>query len=227
MIIFNEVDTLIHLACISNDPSFELNPNLSKSINYDCFYPLVKICRKKIKKFIYASSSSVYGIKKEETVSEDLCLEPLTDYSKYKALCEDIILNESGSKICSTVLRPATVCGYSPRTRLDVIVNILTNHAVNNRRIVVHGGHQKRPNIHINDMVNCYLEILKQPNNLIENEIFNVGCENLEIQQIAKIVKKKVGKDTIINYEESSDLRSYPFLLKRLKTKLILELKIL
>ena len=218
--ILNEVDTVIHLACISNDPSFELNPNLSKSINYDCFYPLVKICKKKIKKFIYASSSSVYGIKKEENVTEDLCLEPLTDYSKFKALCEYIILNESGSKICSTVIRPATVCGYSPRTRLDVIVNILTNHALNNRRIVVHGGQQKRPNIHVSDMVNSYLEILKQPDNLIENEIFNVGCENLELQKIAEIVKKKVGKDIIISNEKSTDLRSYHISSEKIKKRI-------
>jgi len=150
--LISKTDHVIHLACISNDPSFELNPNLGKSINYDSFYPLIKICKKKIDKFIFASSSSVYGIKDNKEVTEELSLEPLTDYSKYKALCENILINESGNNFCSTILRPATVCGYSHRTRLDVIVNILTNNGFNKRKIIINGGEQKRPNIHIKDM---------------------------------------------------------------------------
>ena len=133
--LISKTDSIIHLACISNDPSFELNPDLGKSINYDSFYPLIKVCKKRINKFIFASSSSVYGIKNETNVTEILSLEPLTDYSKYKAVCEDILLNESGNNFCSTILRPATVCGYSQRTRLDVIVNILTNNAFNKEKL--------------------------------------------------------------------------------------------
>ena len=197
--LISKTDNLIHLACISNDPSFELNPNLGKSINYDSFYPLIKVCKKKINKFIFASSSSVYGIKNEKEVTEDLSLEPLTDYSKYKALCEDVLLNESGNNFCSTILRPATVCGYSQRTRLDVVVNILTNNAFNKRKILINGGKQKRPNIHIKDMVNAYLEILNQPNEKVKNEVFNIGFENYTLDEIGGLVKKKWVKILLLN----------------------------
>ena len=204
-----KVDNVIHLACISNDPSFELNPNLGKSINYDSFYPLIKICKNKINKFIYASSSSVYGIKDEKSVTEDLSLEPLTDYSKFKALCEDILLNESGNYFCSTILRPATVCGYSQRTRLDVIVNILTNNGYNKRKIMINGGKQKRPNIHIQDMVNAYLDVIDQPNEIIKNQIFNVGFENYTLDEIGALVKKSLGEDILVEHRETDDERSY------------------
>ncbi len=207
--LISRTDNIIHLACISNDPSFELNPNLGKSINYDSFYPLMKACKKKINKFIYASSSSVYGIKNEKNVTEELPLEPLTDYSKFKVLCEDILLNETGNNFCSTILRPATVCGYSPRTRLDVIVNILTNNAYNKRKIIINGGRQKRPNIHIEDMVRAYIEIICQPNEKVKDEIFNVGFENYTLDEIGSLVKRKIGEDVIINYQKTSDERSY------------------
>ena len=150
-------DILIHLACISNDPSFELNPTLGKSINHDSFEPLVKLSLKNnIQKFIYASSSSVYGISDEKNVHENIELKPLTDYSKYKADCEKILLKYSSKNFCTTIIRPATVCGYSIRQRLDVVVNILTNIAYHKREITVFGGKQLRPNIHIDDMVNLY-----------------------------------------------------------------------
>ena len=147
-------DAVIHLACISNDPSYELNPKLSKSINYDAFIPLVNISKTSgVRRFIYASSSSVYGIKNEPDVTEDLFLEPLTDYSKYKALCEDRLFESATDDFIVTVIRPSTVCGYSPRLRLDLTVNILTNHAINREKIMVFGGEQKRPNLHIQDMI--------------------------------------------------------------------------
>lgn len=134
-------DTVIHLACISNDPSFELNPDLGKSINYDSFRPLIRASKDAgVTRFIYASSSSVYGIKDQAEVTEELDLKPLTDYSKYKALCEDILEQERSPNFRAVTIRPATVCGYAPRQRLDVIVNILTNHAVNTGRIKVFGG---------------------------------------------------------------------------------------
>ncbi|HEY3788778.1 MAG TPA: SDR family oxidoreductase, partial [Urbifossiella sp.] len=155
---------VIHLACISNDPSFELDPSLGKSINYDAFIPLVELSKKHgVQRFIYASSSSVYGIKEEENVTEDLPLLPLTDYSKFKAMCEDVLMAAREPGFTVLTLRPATVCGYSPRLRLDLSVNILTNLAVNKREITVFGGSQHRPNLHIQDMTDLYCETLKWP----------------------------------------------------------------
>ena len=148
----------IHLACISNDPSYELNPQLSKDINFTFFEPLIKISKDNgVKRFIYASSSSVYGLKEDENVNEDASLKPLTDYSKYKARCEEILLKYGDNNFTTSVIRPATVCGYSRRQRLDLVVNILTNHAYNNRKILIFGGDQLRPNIHIKDMVKILL----------------------------------------------------------------------
>src|SRR5882672_5479217 len=142
-------DAVIHLACISNDPSFDLDPSLGKSINFDCFRPLVKASKDAgVKRFIYASSSSVYGIKQDPSVTEDLPLQPLTDYSKFKAMCEEVLEDEREAGFTTVTLRPATVCGYAPRLRLDLTVNILTSLAVNKGQITVFGGDQLRPNIH-------------------------------------------------------------------------------
>ena len=203
-------DAVIHLACISNDPSFELNPKLGKSINYDAFEPLVSISKNHgVKRFIYASSSSVYGVKKDASVHEDMALEPLTDYSKYKALCEDLLLKHCDEDFTPTVLRPATVCGLSLRQRLDVIVNILTNLAFHNRKISVFGGQQYRPNIHMEDMVQAYLTILEAETTKIKNEIFNVGNKNESVLEIANIVKRIVGNDVILEKTPTNDTRSY------------------
>ncbi|MBU1061329.1 MAG: SDR family oxidoreductase [Candidatus Omnitrophica bacterium] len=204
------IDAVIHLACISNDPSFELDSSLGKSINYDAFLPLVKISKDLgVRRFIYASSSSVYGIKEEDEVTEALRLEPLTDYSKYKALCEDVLLKETSPDFTTLVYRPATVCGYSTRQRLDLTVNILTNHAVNKGVVTVFGGEQKRPNIHIKDMVDAYLLALKIEKGLISGKIFNVGYENYKVKELAQMVKCVVGEDTEIKYSPTDDLRSY------------------
>jgi len=203
-------DAVIHLACISNDPSFELDPKLGKSINYDAFFDLVDVSKNSgVRRFIYASTSSVYGIKEEENVTEDLPLEPLTDYSKYKALCEEVLLRERESGFVVLILRPATVCGYSPRLRLDLTVNILTNHAVNNRKITVFGGQQKRPNIHIEDMANLYVKALEWPDEAIDGKVFNAGYENYRIIEIAEMVRSVVGKDVEIVTTPTDDHRSY------------------
>jgi len=204
-------EAIIHLACISNDPSYELNPQLGKSINYDAFLPLVAIAKKnKVKRFIFASSSSVYGVKETSNVTEDLPLEPLTDYSKFKALCEEHLLKEQADDFTCLILRPATVCGYSPRLRLDLTVNILTNHAVNNNRIKVFGGDQKRPNIHIEDVTDLYVESLNYPKEKIAGQIFNAGYENHSVRQIADLVKENLGRSEIeIVVESSNDNRSY------------------
>jgi nucleoside-diphosphate-sugar epimerase len=188
--------SVIHLACISNDPSFELNPELGRSINYDCFRPLVRDAKRAgVKRFVYASSSSVYGIKDEPEVHEDMSLRPLTDYSKYKAMCEEVLEEEREPGFTTLTIRPATVCGYSPRQRLDVIVNILTNHAVINRRIKVLGGDQLRPNIHIDDMVRLYETVLSLPAEMIDGKVYNAGYDNASVRDIAETVKRVVESD--------------------------------
>ncbi len=209
-------NAVIHLACISNDPSFELNPELGKSINYDCFLPLVQASKDAgVKRFIYASSSSVYGVKKEAEVTEELVLEPLTDYSKFKAMCEDVLEKEREPGFTTLTLRPATVCGYGPRQRLDVIVNILTNHAVNVGRMKVFGGSQLRPNLHIEDMTDLYLLTLQLPAEKIDGRIYNAGYENHPLMQLAEIVRSVTGK-VDIDVVPTDDLRSYQVSSKRI-----------
>ncbi len=203
-------DSVIHLACISNDPSFELNPDLGKSINLDAFRPLVEISKKnRVKRFIYASSSSVYGIKDEPNVTEDFSLEPLTDYSKFKADCEKILAEYQTDDFTTVTIRPATVCGYSPRQRLDVVVNILTNLAYHKREISVFGGAQLRPNIHIDDMVDAYLVLLRAPKEKVAGEIYNAGYLNFTVSEIANMVKEVVGEDVKLVTTPTNDNRSY------------------
>lgn len=204
-------DEVIHLACISNDPSFEMNPELGKSINFDAFEPLVRIAKdNRVKRFIYASSSSVYGIKDAENVTEDMPLEPLTDYSKFKAMCEEILQKYQSDDFTTVTIRPATVCGYSPRQRLDVIVNILTNHAVNTKKIKVFGGAQKRPNIHMQDMVDAYVLLLEAPKEKVAGKRFNAGYENHRVSRIAETVRNIVGPDGIsVEVVPTDDNRSY------------------
>tara|TARA_B110000027_G_scaffold131141_1_gene154946 strand:+ start:192 stop:1172 length:981 start_codon:yes stop_codon:yes gene_type:complete len=203
-------DALIHLACISNDPSFELNPALGKSINLDAFEPMVKLSVKSnVNRFIYASSSSVYGIKKEKNVTEDMSLEPLTDYSRFKGDCEKILNSYKSEDFITTTIRPSTVCGYSKRQRLDLVVNILTNHAFHNREIKVFGGDQLRPNVHINDMVDSYLAVLKAEPKKINGQIFNVGFKNQSVNELANDVKEVIGSDIKIKNTKSDDNRSY------------------
>lgn len=203
-------DSVIHLACISNDPSFELDPSLGKSINYDAFVELVDISKKAgARRFVYASSSSVYGIKDEEQVTEDLPLEPLTDYSKYKAMCEDVLLNEGRDDFVPLIIRPSTVCGYAPRLRLDVVVNILTNHAYHNRKIKVFGGEQLRPNIHITDMVDVYIQSMLWDDKAIFNKIYNVGYMNQKVRELGELVRQTVGGDIDMEIVPTNDNRSY------------------
>ena len=204
-------DSVLHLACISNDPSFELDPDLGKSINYDAFRPLVKISKDNgINRFIYASSSSVYGVKKEENVTEELSLEPLTDYSKYKALCEEILNQYQTPEFTTVIVRPATVCGYSPRLRLDLTVNILTNHAVNLGKITVFGGGQKRPNIHIEDITDLYIDLLSRSKDLVAAKVWNAGYENHRVREIAEIIRQIVDKEGVeITTTPTDDHRSY------------------
>jgi len=221
-----ESDAVIHLACISNDPSYELDPGLGKSINYDAFVDLVELSRESgVKRFIYASSSSVYGIKNESEVTEDLSLDPLTDYSKYKALCEKVLYDAATDNFVVTIIRPSTVCGYSPRLRLDLTVNILTNHAINKGQITVFGGEQKRPNLHIADMTDLYLFLLKQPSEKIHKKIYNVGYENLKVRELAEMIRNILGGDIPIETTPTDDIRSYHVSSEKIQSELGFEAK--
>ncbi|OGQ44890.1 MAG: UDP-glucose 4-epimerase [Deltaproteobacteria bacterium RIFCSPLOWO2_02_FULL_46_8] len=204
-------DVVIHLACISNDPSFELNPNLGKSINFDAFSGLLRAVRENnVPRFIYASSSSVYGVKSELNVCETSPCQPLTDYSKYKMMCEDVLNKEGVGDGEYVILRPATVCGHAPRMRFDLTVNILTLHALVNKKIRVFGGSQLRPNIYIQDMVDVYRLLIESPREKIHQKTFNAGFQNRSVRDIADLVKKQIGDEAIeIAAEPTDDMRSY------------------
>jgi nucleoside-diphosphate-sugar epimerase len=221
------VDSVIHLACISNDPSFELDPALSKSINFDCFEPTVKACvNAGVKRFVYASTSSVYGVSDAPEVTEDHPLLPVSDYNKYKGLSEPFLLKYQSPEFTTVIIRPATVCGYSPRTRLDLTINILTNHAVNKGKITVFGGTQKRPNIHIDDIADLYVDLVERPATQIAGETFNAGYENFTISELATQVKTIVEQEfpdkapIPIETTPSNDLRSYHVSSKKILQKL-------
>ena len=204
-------DAIIHLACISNDPSYELNPALGKSINYDAFFNILEAAKKNnVKRIIYASSSSVYGVKKEKNVTEETFPEPLTDYSKYKLECEKVLSNSNLNGLEYIIVRPATVCGYAPRLRIDLTVNILTMNALINKKIKIFGGKQLRPNINIKDMAQAYEILLEAPGKKINREIFNIGYQNRTVEDIAKIVKKVINDDSVeFEYLPTTDTRSY------------------
>jgi len=209
-------DFFLHLACISNDASFELDEKLSTSINLDAFEPMVVAAKKSgIKRFIYASTSSVYGVSEEKDVTEDHPLVPLTLYNKYKGLCEPLLLKHTDENFEGVIFRPATVCGYTPKLRLDLSVNILTNHAVCNNKIMVFGGNQLRPNLHVKDYCDVVKLLITAPSEKIRNEIFNVGYQNMSINEIANLVKKVVEeifpnqKKIAIEKTKSNDNRSY------------------
>jgi nucleoside-diphosphate-sugar epimerase len=213
---FEGQDAVLHLACISNDASFELDEKLSQTINYDCFEPMVLAAKEAgVKRFVYCSSSSVYGVSDSPNVTEDHPLVPLTLYNKFKGMCEPLLWKHKADDFTCIVMRPATVCGYSPRTRLDLSVNILTNHAINKGAITVFGGNQMRPNLHIEDMVDAYLMMLEAPHEKVHGETFNIGFQNYSIAEIAGMVKRIVeeempekGEIKIIT-TPSNDMRSY------------------
>jgi nucleoside-diphosphate-sugar epimerase len=214
-------DAVVHLACISNDPSFELDPALGRSINYDAFETLVDLARDGgVRRFIYASSSSVYGLSDAEHVTEDLPLRPLTDYARYKALCEDVLRARRAPGFVTLILRPATVCGYAPRLRLDLTVNIMTNHAVNRGVITVFGGSQMRPNIHIDDMTDLYVRSLEWPAEMIDGRTYNAGDQNLSVAAIAEAARAVVGGDVRIETAATDDHRSYRITSTRLAEEL-------
>ena len=200
-------DAVIHLACIANDPSWALDPAWGKSVNYDALGPLVQWAKAAgVQRFIYASSSSVYGTKPDGVeVTEDLNCEPLTDYSRYKHLGERVVL-ESG--MTATVLRPATVCGYASRLRLDVVVNQMTIDAMTKGVITVHAGDLYRAHLHVADMARAYVSVLEAESRLVEGQTFNVGGENLKIRELANKVQAQTGV-LIADHAATNDPRSY------------------
>ena len=221
------VHSVIHLACISNDPSFELDPELSRSINYDCFQSTVKACVDAgVKRFIYASTSSVYGVSDALEVTEEHPLVPVSDYNKYKGLSEPHLLKYQSPSFTTVIVRPATVCGYSPRMRLDLTINILTNHAVNRGKITVFGGAQKRPNIHIDDIAELYVDLLERPADQIAGEIFNAGYENFTVAELADKVRVVVEQEfpekapIAVATTPSDDPRSYHVSSKKILKRL-------
>lgn len=209
-------DAVIHLACISNDPSVELDPALSTSINYEAFEPLVNASKVGgVKRFIFASSGSVYGVSESKNVTEDHPLIPVSYYNKYKAMCEPVLKKYESDNFTTVIIRPATICGFSPRQRLDLTVNILTSHAFNLGKITVFGGLQMRPNIHMQDIVDLYIKLLEYPAKLISGKIYNAGFENYTVSEIAEMVREVVleeipekGKINIVT-TFSDDIRSY------------------
>lgn len=193
---FTGQDAVLHLACISNDASFELDEDLSTTTNLDCFEPMVVAAKAAgVKRFVYCSSSSVYGVSDQPDVTEDHPLVPLTLYNKYKGMCEPRLFKHLSDDFTCVTIRPATVCGYGPRLRLDLSVNILTNHAITNRKITVFGGAQLRPNLHIDDMCDLYQLMLEAPAEKIQGETFNAGYQNHSIAEIAEIVRTVVSAE--------------------------------
>lgn len=220
-------DAVIHLACISNDPTFELNPGLSRKVNYDAFEPLVRTAKESgVRRFIYASTCSVYGVSDAENVTEDHPLLPITDYNKYKGLCEPILWRYQSPEFTAVTIRPATVCGYSSRQRFDLTVNILTNHAYNNNHILVFGGKQERPNLHIEDMTDLYCLLLELPDEKIAGKTFNAGYQNRSVADIAEIVRKVMAEEfperpeVTVETRHSDDIRSYRISSEKIKKEL-------
>ena len=213
---FKGIEGVISLACISNDASFELDEKLSTSVNLDAFEPMVVAAKEAgIKRFVYCSSSSVYGVSDQPDVTEEHPLVPVSLYNKCKGMCEPLLWKHQAPDFTCVTIRPATVCGYSPRTRMDLSVNILTNHAVNNNKITVFGGTQLRPNLHIQDMCDLYHLLLELPDDKIAGQTFNAGYQNLSIMEIAQIVRKVVKEEfpekgeIEITTTPTDDIRSY------------------
>ena len=211
-----DVDTVIHLACISNDPSFDLNPDLGKSINFGATIKLIDLAKQTgVKLFIYASSSSVYGIQEGE-VREDTAPAPLTDYARYKYACEEI-LRDSG--LPYVAVRPGTISGYAPRLRLDLTINLLTACAIEKKIITVHGGSQLRPHITMSDIVRLYAQLLTEPIERISGQVFNAGFWNLSISDTADLIKKTLKNPKVVIKCTMStiDTRSYKLNSEKIK----------
>jgi len=214
------VESVIHLASVSNDPSADLDPKFTHSVNYDGCLNLIDLAKEKgVKRFIYASTSSVYGIKKEPNVTEELELEPLTQYSKLKVEVEHYLMYRLDDDFKGVIIRPSTISGYSPRMRFDLVVNILASSAITKGKIKVFGGEQLRPLIHIKDMASLYELLLRVPVEKIHRKIFNAGYGNLKVIEIANLVKEVMG-DIPVEVVPTDDLRSYHVCSDKIKNEI-------
>ncbi|MBA3663512.1 MAG: NAD-dependent epimerase/dehydratase family protein [Bacteroidetes bacterium] len=207
----NEVDCIIHLAAISNDPSAELDQSLTREINYDAYLPLIQYAKKAgVHRFINPSSIGVYGINFDNYVNENDPVNPLTEYARCKVKSEVLIKEQSSSDFTAVSLRCGTVCGWSSRMRFDLSVNTLTAVALNNKRLTVWGGGQKRPQIHIDDITNFFVSLVMAPSIKINGKIFNAAGHNTEVMQIAETIKKVLNNDLeLISAPPREDERSY------------------
>jgi nucleoside-diphosphate-sugar epimerase len=204
-------DAVIHLAAISNDPGSKLDAELTKSVNRDAVqYVMTAAKSAGVDRMLYASSASVYGIKEVDNVTEDLELNPITLYARYKAEGEEHLNDLVDENFCGVSVRAATVCGYAPRLRLDLVINILTAHALSRGEITVFGGDQMRPNIHVQDITNFYLHLLDyQDRSAINGEPFNVSYSNSTVMGLAEMIRDELADDINIEVESSDDDRSY------------------
>ncbi|SRR6266542_1506033 len=205
------IDTVIHLAAISNDPTGEIDEVLTRQVNFDAIGMLLGLAKAKgVKRFINASSSSVFGIKHDPDVTEGLEPEPLTYYSKYKMLAEWLVVAAASDTFCAVNIRPATICGFSPRQRFDLTVNKLTADAVRKKLITVHGGQQRRPNVGMTDMINLYAQLIDVPAGKINGRTFNFGFENQKVIEIAEIIKDELTDLGVkIKVTSTTDNRDY------------------
>lgn len=204
-------DTVIHLAAISNDPTGDIDEVLTRQVNFDAIGMLLALAKEAgIKRFINASSSSVFGARTESEINERLEPEPITYYSKYKALSEWLVLAAATPEFCAVNVRPATICGYSPRQRFDLTVNKLTADALRKRVITVHGGQQRRPNVGMTDMINLYGLLVEAPADKINGRTFNFGFENHKVIDIAKIIQSELSDLNVeIKVTDTTDHRDY------------------
>jgi nucleoside-diphosphate-sugar epimerase len=206
-----DVDTVIHLGAISNDPTGEIDDTLTRQVNFDAIGMLLTLAKESgVRRFINGSSSSVFGIKKVADVTEELEAEPLTSYSRYKALSEWLVLAAAGPEFCAVNIRPATICGHSPRQRFDLTVNKLTADAVRKKLITIHGGQQRRPNVGISDAINLYALLTQVEEKLINGRTFNFGFENHTVLKIGEIIQDEL-KDLNVKLQitDTNDHRDY------------------
>lgn len=221
---FKNIDYVIDLAALSNDPSCELDINLTKDINFHGRIKAARLAAKnKVKKYIFSSTCSVYGNTKNNLVDETSKLSPISEYAKSSAECEKILLSELNNKdFCITIIRNGTVFGISPRMRFDLVVNLMTLTAFEKGKInILGGGNQYRPLIHVKDVCDCILKILRAKNNIVKNEIFNLAIENKKISEIAFMIQNTLNKEIIIEkLEDDNDKRNYNVNFDKVRKKL-------
>lgn len=221
LLVDGRFDAVVHLAAISNDPSSEIDPELTKSVNLTAVRHLMHESKAHgVDRFVYASSASVYGIKDKSDVTEDESVDPITLYARYKAEGEEILNRLVDSSFCGVSVRSATVCGYSPRLRLDLTINILSHFALTRGAIRVFGGTQTRPNIHIEDITDFYMHMLEVDDGRIRGRSFNVSAQNHSVMALAELVQAEIGADVEIYVVPTDDERSYSLSAKRVRMEL-------